>query len=133
MKLLRRLALFAFVLLLAAPLCVRAADSRGNPVNFGANDNVLELKGSLAPYRAPGGTETDGSSWYIVQVSNDSVRPATRVLLAGQPPRARLPADATHHLADQVPVRIGVVGVPRAGLPPRIGGGERPGHPVPVP
>jgi len=90
MKLLRRLALFAFVLLLAAPLCVRAADSRGNPVNFGANDNVLELKGSLAPYRAPGGTETDGSSWYIMQVSNDSVRPATRVLLAGQPPRAAL-------------------------------------------
>ncbi len=90
MKLLRRLALFVFVLFVAAPLCARAADSHGNPVNFGANDNVLELKGSLAPYRAPGGTETDGSSWYIVQVSNNSVRPATRVLLAGQPPRATL-------------------------------------------
>jgi len=90
MNILRRAALFVFVLFLAAPLCVHAADKQANPVNFGANDNVLELKGSLAPYRAPGGTETDGSSWYIVQVTNDSVRPATRVLLAGQPPRAAL-------------------------------------------
>jgi diguanylate cyclase (GGDEF)-like protein/PAS domain S-box-containing protein len=60
-------------------------------VNFGKPDNVLDLKAFLSSYRAPGGgTEADGSSWYIVQVSNDSVRPATRVLLASQPPRAAL-------------------------------------------
>jgi len=60
-------------------------------VNFGKTDNALDLKPFLSPYRAPGGgTEADGSSWYIVQVSNDTVRPATRVLLAGQPPRAAL-------------------------------------------
>jgi diguanylate cyclase (GGDEF)-like protein/PAS domain S-box-containing protein len=60
-------------------------------VNFGSTENVMELKGALSPYKAPGGgTEADGSSWYIVQISNDSVRPATRVLLAGQPPRAAL-------------------------------------------
>jgi diguanylate cyclase (GGDEF)-like protein/PAS domain S-box-containing protein len=60
-------------------------------INFGSTENVLELKGALSPYKAPGGgTEADGSSWYIVQISNDSVRPATRVLLAGQPPRAAL-------------------------------------------
>jgi diguanylate cyclase (GGDEF)-like protein len=60
-------------------------------INFGKPDNVLDLKSFLSPYRAPGGTaEADGSSWYIVQVSNDSVRPATRVLLAGQPPRTAL-------------------------------------------
>ena len=41
-------------------------------VNFGSSENVLELKNALSPYRAPGGgTEADGSSWYIVQVSND--------------------------------------------------------------
>ena len=51
----------------------------------------MDLKSFLAPYRAPGGgTEADGSSWYIVQVSNDTVRPAARVLLASQPPRAAL-------------------------------------------
>ncbi len=60
-------------------------------VNFGRPDNVIELKPALSPYSAPGGgPEADGSSWYIVQVSNDTVRPATRVLLAGQPPRTAL-------------------------------------------
>src|SRR5258705_4821008 len=60
-------------------------------VNFGKPDNVLDIKPFLSPYRAPGGgTESDGSSWYIVQVSNDTVRPAARVLLAGQPPLAPL-------------------------------------------
>src|SRR5258705_13348231 len=60
-------------------------------VNFGKPDNVLDIKPFLSPYRAPGGgTEADGSSWYIVQVSNNTVRPAARVLLASQPPRAAL-------------------------------------------
>jgi diguanylate cyclase (GGDEF)-like protein/PAS domain S-box-containing protein len=91
MKIFRRLVLFLAVLFFAAAYQAHAADSPGNPVNFGAGDNVLELKNSLSPYRAPGGVaEPDGSSWYIVQVTNDSVRPATRVLLAGQPPRAAL-------------------------------------------
>src|SRR5579863_9641316 len=91
MKIFRRLVLFLAVLFFAAAYQAHAADSPGNPVNFGAGDNVLELKNSLSPYRAPGGVaEPDGSSWYIVQVTNDSARPATRVLLAGQPPRAAL-------------------------------------------
>src|SRR3984957_14911650 len=90
MSIFRRVALSLCVLFLAATLCARAADKPANTINFGSSENVLELKGALSPYRAPGGTETDGSSWYIVQVSNDSVRPATRVLLAGQPPRAAL-------------------------------------------
>jgi len=97
--LLRRLLFFCLVLGFAGGVA-QAADkaATGKPaekpqavVNFGSNENVLELKGALLPYRAPGGgTEADGSSWYIVQVSNDSVRPATRVLMAGQPPRAAL-------------------------------------------
>ena len=95
MTLFRRIADFR-ALLLAVLLCALGSVSRadappGEMVNFGKADNVLELKSFLSPYRAPGGgTEADGSSWYIVQVSNDTVRPATRVLLAGQPPRAAL-------------------------------------------
>jgi len=98
MKKIRRL-LFACVALLtaapalAAPPAAKPAPqaSQAPQVNFGKTDNVLELKSALSPYKAPGGgTESDGSSWYIVQVTNDSVRPATRVLLAGQPPRAAL-------------------------------------------
>jgi diguanylate cyclase (GGDEF)-like protein/PAS domain S-box-containing protein len=90
MALLRSLLVLVFAL---AALPVAAADKPGQPplINFGSASNVLELKGALSPYRAPGGqAEADGSSWYIVQVTNDSVRPATRVLLAGQPPRAAL-------------------------------------------
>src|SRR5258707_1923531 len=84
-----RVALFAALLCVLGPVGASAAD-QPDRVNFGRSDNVLDLKGFLSPYRAPGGTEADGSSWYIVQVSNDTVRPATRVLLAGQPPRAAL-------------------------------------------
>src|SRR5215469_14031376 len=91
MNIFRRLVLSLVVLFLTAAICARAADKPSNTVNFGSGENVLELKNALSPYRAPGGSaEPDGSSWYIVQVSNDSVRPATRVLLAGQPPRAAL-------------------------------------------
>ena len=87
MNIFGRLALICFALLMALVPVAGAAEL----VNFGKPDNVLELKPALSPYRAPGGgTEADGSSWYIVQVSNDTVRPATRVLLAGQPPRAAL-------------------------------------------
>jgi diguanylate cyclase (GGDEF)-like protein/PAS domain S-box-containing protein len=75
----------------AASFCAVSAADKPAQVNFARPDNVLDLKPALSPYRAPGGTaEADGSSWYIVQISNDSVRPATRVLLAGQPPRAAL-------------------------------------------
>ncbi|HEX4635748.1 MAG TPA: hypothetical protein VH189_06175, partial [Rhizomicrobium sp.] len=88
----RRFALMCFALVLALFCGVRAAGAAdAKQVNFGRTDNVLDLKPFLSPYRAPGGgTEADGSSWYIVQVSNDTVRPAARVLLAGQPPHAAL-------------------------------------------
>ena len=86
-----RIVLYLLLLFLTAGVYARAADKPVNPVNFGSSENVLELKNALSPYRAPGGSaEPDGSSWYIVQVTNDSVRPATRVLLAGQPPRVAL-------------------------------------------
>src|SRR6185503_12727470 len=85
---------FAWILLAvwAAQLAVGPAGSaEPDLVKFGKADNVLDLKPHLAPYRAPGGgSEADGSSWYIVQVTNDTVRPAARVLLASQPPRAAL-------------------------------------------
>ena len=96
---LRRIAMFCFAL--AAYAAVASAQTAKPPapppsppapppINFGSNQNVLDLKSSLIPDRAPGSAETDGSSWYFVQVTNDSVRPATRVLLAGQPPRSAL-------------------------------------------
>ena len=67
-----------------------AAAQGPQPVNFGGPENVIPLKPGLAPYHAPGGPEADGSSWYMLPVMNNSVRPAIRVLLAGQPPSAAL-------------------------------------------
>ena len=93
---LRRIAVFCFALAadagaaVAQPAKPPAAPPAPPPINFGSNQNVLDLKSALIPDRAPGSAETDGSSWYFVQVTNDSVRPATRVLLAGQPPRSAL-------------------------------------------
>ena len=92
MTIVRHFMLVCAALLLAAGTVWAAgkAAPQAPQINFGSAENMLELKPALSPYRAPGGAEADGSSWYIVQVTNDSVRPATRVLIAGQPPRAAL-------------------------------------------
>ncbi|MES2292215.1 MAG: GGDEF and EAL domain-containing protein [Pseudomonadota bacterium] len=76
-------------LLLAGLSAVSAADAP-RPVDFGADANVINLKHELTPYHAPSGPEADGSAWYMLAVTNNSVRPAIRVLLAGQPPRMAL-------------------------------------------
>jgi diguanylate cyclase (GGDEF)-like protein/PAS domain S-box-containing protein len=91
---LRRFAWVCCVLLLGAAAARAAAPAPAPPqppqVNFGVSDNVIELKPSLTPYHAPGGPEADGSVWYMLSVTNDQVRPAIRVLIAGQPPRVAL-------------------------------------------
>ena len=89
---LRRIAVFCFALAaLATGASAQgekppAATPAPPPINFGSNQNVLDLKSSLIIDRAEG----DDSRWYFVQVTNDSVRPSTRVLLAGQPPSSAL-------------------------------------------
>ena len=76
---LRRIAVFCVGLAMAAAglVATSAAQPVGKPlpappitINFGSNQNVLDLKPALTPDRAPGSTETDGSSWYFVQVTN---------------------------------------------------------------
>jgi diguanylate cyclase (GGDEF)-like protein len=102
MKTLRFIALLCAVLCAApaagaqpasrSPVAGASASPAASPsVDFGGTGNVIALKGALAPYHAPGRvTQEDDSSWYLLQVTNDSVRPATRVLIAGQPPRMAL-------------------------------------------
>ena len=94
MTLYRRILLFCAALFTLAGIAhAQAPGAKPAQPNFGSTQNVLELKAALTPYHAPGnpsGTEADGSRWYMLQVSNDSVRPATRVLIAGQPPRSVL-------------------------------------------
>src|SRR5579871_5650831 len=67
-----------------------AADAPPHAVDFGSDANVINLRHELTPYHAPSGPEADGSAWYMLAVTNNSVRPAIRVLLAGQPPRMAL-------------------------------------------
>src|SRR5580692_11716392 len=93
-----RAALFAFVCWTFAGLRLGlAATSLPTPtvtpphqVNFAASDNVIALKSALTPYHAPGGAEKDGSLWYMLALTNDQVRPVSRVILAGQPPSMAL-------------------------------------------
>ena len=87
MPLIRFLALALFACM---ALAANAAPPRPPQIDFGKADNVLDLKPALSSYRAPGGREPDGSSWYILNVSNTSQRAASRVLLAGQPASAAL-------------------------------------------
>ncbi len=87
------------LLVLAAPAFLSSAWAapspmpKAAPADFGDDDNVIELKKLLSPYHAPGeakegGAESDGSVWYMLNATNDTVRPATRVLLA--PPQPNL-------------------------------------------
>jgi diguanylate cyclase (GGDEF)-like protein len=83
-----------FFLLLLAGICAAglAAGKAPSPkgVNFSAAPGVLTLKDRLAPYHAAGVTKDESSRWYMLDVTNDSVRPAIRVLTAGQGARAAL-------------------------------------------
>lgn len=83
------LALACIGLLFAGLGAAQAADAPP-AIDFGASDNVINLKQDLTPYHAPNGPEADGSAWYMLAVTNNSVRPAIRVLLAGQPPSMAL-------------------------------------------
>ncbi|HEX3431992.1 MAG TPA: GGDEF and EAL domain-containing protein [Rhizomicrobium sp.] len=63
-----------------------SAGARVSPnIDFASSRPVLDLTGSLSPYQAPGSPENDGSRWYLTTVSNQTVRPVTRILLAEQP------------------------------------------------
>jgi len=76
--------------MLLASLGAALAADPPKPVDFGGDANVINLRHELTPYHATSGPETDGSAWYMLAVTNNSVRPAIRVLLAGQPPRMAL-------------------------------------------
>jgi diguanylate cyclase (GGDEF)-like protein/PAS domain S-box-containing protein len=74
-----------FALMLAVTAGVAAALQNTGTVNFASNDPLVDLAPSLSLYHAPSSSAPDGSVWYMMTATNDSVRPATRILLAGQP------------------------------------------------
>ncbi len=91
----RRLFLFLASLVLvasasAAPFAVPKEARGHSSLNFANADAMLDLKDVLSPYHAPSGPEADGSSWFMMTALNQSVRPVTRILIAGEPPNAAL-------------------------------------------
>src|SRR6202789_1475033 len=86
-----RVILFAVAVLAAASaLAAPVAKPAGAGIDFARADAMIELKPALAPYHAPSGPEADGSLWYMMNAVNQSVRPVTRILIAGEPPDAAL-------------------------------------------
>ncbi len=83
-------ALLATLLANAIPRAAQLGTSDASPVEFSTTSAIIDLKDHLAPYHAPSGTESDGSRWYMITAVNNSVRPSTRVFLAGQPVDAPL-------------------------------------------
>lgn len=74
-----------FALLGVVLFGAEAIAQTNNAIDFAAPSAALELQPMLKPYHAPKGGEVKGSAWYMTGVVNGSVRPATRILLAGQP------------------------------------------------
>ena len=58
--------------------------------------------------------------------------PAGPAMLLAQIRAERLAGDPSHHLADQESLRVHVIAVTGARLPPRLLGGERLGHDLPL-
>ena len=53
-------------------------------VDLGAPDAVIELQESLGPYKMPASLQSKSSNWYSLTATNNSARPAIRILQAGQ-------------------------------------------------
>ena len=66
---------------IAAVRSVSFAAPSSGVVDFANSAAILELRGKLTPDKP----EADGSHWYMMTALNNSVRPATRVFVAGQP------------------------------------------------
>ncbi|HEX3808494.1 MAG TPA: EAL domain-containing protein [Rhizomicrobium sp.] len=85
-----RLSFFAAFVAVFFAAAIAAAASVPPSVNFANTQAVVDMQGALKSYHAPSGPEADGSQWYMTAIVNDSVRPATRILLAGEPPQTAL-------------------------------------------
>lgn len=71
------------LLLLAVSAGIAAVHESPGSVDFAGSGAMVDLGKSLTIYGAP--QTHDGSAWYMITAANDSVRPAARILLAGQP------------------------------------------------
>lgn len=89
-RLIRFAAWFALTLAVipagAADLPVPKGAKDIHAIDFSSQLPVIDVRNALIPYQPPQGAEHDGSRWYMLKVTNDGIRPATRILQANQPP-----------------------------------------------
>ncbi len=93
---------FLVIVLALAALLAVGASAAPKGVDFASPTPVMELKPLLTRYHASTAPETDGSHWFMLTIANNAVKPAVRVLVAGEPansplhffPRHRRPAIA---------------------------------------
>ncbi|MBV9991017.1 MAG: GGDEF and EAL domain-containing protein [Alphaproteobacteria bacterium] len=62
----------------------QAAQAAPAAVDLGISDPVMELQDALGPYKMPASVQPKSSSWYSFSATNNSARPAIRILQAGQ-------------------------------------------------
>jgi diguanylate cyclase (GGDEF)-like protein len=82
----RALFFAAFTALLYGGLAAAESLPAKDPhtVDLGVKAAVIELKDSLGPYKMPASAKQNTSEWYTFNAVNSSMRPAIRVLQAGQ-------------------------------------------------
>lgn len=81
------LAVVLGVLLLASVTAFAANDpgKDAKGINIDGKEAVIELRDAVARFQMPARATARASGWYTFTGTNDSSRPVTRVLLAGQP------------------------------------------------
>ncbi|HUB85244.1 MAG TPA: sensor domain-containing diguanylate cyclase, partial [Rhizomicrobium sp.] len=100
-------AVFAGVAFAAAP----PPTVEKNGFDFNDARGTVELGSWLKPYHAPASAEQDGSAWYTMTATNTAERPAARIIVAAQPPNARLRLMPQHGLASILQVASSDAGV----------------------
>ena len=79
-----------FALLTLVSVAAAAPVTASRAVNFASDNGILELRSALSPTRGPTSHEAGAPVWYMMTATNDSERPVSRIILAGQPPNEGL-------------------------------------------
>ena len=69
-------------------LSFAAPSQSSGAVDFASPAAIIELRDNLTPYHGPSGPGSEGWRWYTLTALNNSIRPATRIFIAGQPANA---------------------------------------------
>lgn len=81
---------FALLLTLVSAAAAAPVAAPRAAVDFASDNGILELRSALTPTRGPASHEAGAPVWYMMTATNNSERPISRIILAGQPPNEGL-------------------------------------------